>query len=189
MTVKTLLRKVRRNENHHKKLYFAVLVLLGIIFFLPVFFQIRYHELRSFGLLGVFLLNLIGSATIFFPTPAFLSVGITATQTNPLLVAFIGALGAALGEGTTFLFGFTSIKFFNLEKHKVLKKVKKIIHNKWGGIVILAFAFIPNPFFDGIGILAGLSRYPIKRFLLLTFCGRFLRYIVIGYVSVYIALR
>lgn len=189
MTLKSLLKKVRRNENHHKKLYFLALILLGIILFLPVFFQIRYHELRSFGLLGVFLLNLIGSATIFFPTPAFLSVGITATQTNPLLVAFVAALGASLGEGTTFLFGLTSNKFFNLEKHKILKKFKKIIHNKWGGGTILALAFIPNPFFDGIGILAGLSRYPIKRFLLLTFFGRFLRYIVIGYVSVYITLR
>ena len=189
MTVKSLLKKVRRNEKNHKKLYFLALILLGIILFLPVFFQIRYHELRSFGLLGVFLLNLVGSATIFFPTPAFISVGITATQINPLLVAFIGALGAALGEGTTFLFGLTSNKFFNLEKHKILKKLKKIIHNKWGAVAILALAFIPNPFFDGIGILAGLSRYPIKRFLLLTFFGRFLRYIVIGYVSIYIALK
>jgi membrane protein YqaA with SNARE-associated domain len=189
MTLKILLKKIRRNENHHKKLYFLAMVALGFILFLPVFYQIRHQEFRSLGLVGVFLLNLIGSATIFLPTPAFLSVGITAIHTNPLLVAFVAALGASLGEGTTFLFGLTSNKFFNLEKHKWLKKLKKTILNKWGGLVILALAFIPNPFFDGVGIVAGLSRYPIKRFLLLTFCGRFLRYIVIGYISVYIAIR
>jgi len=159
---------------------------LGIILFLPVFYQINHREFRSLGLVGVFLLNLIGSATIFLPTPAFLSVGISATTTNPLLVAFVAAFGGAIGEGTTFLFGYTSSKAFNLEKHKSLKKFKKNIFDKWGGMVILALAFIPNPLFDGIGIVAGISKYPIKRFLMLTFFGRLLRYIVIGYVSSYV---
>jgi membrane protein YqaA with SNARE-associated domain len=123
------------------------------------------------------------------PTPAFLSVGISATTTNPLLVAFVAALGGAIGEGTTFLFGYTSSKAFNLEKHKSLKRFKKKVFDRWGGIVILFFAFIPNPLFDGIGMVAGISKYPIKRFLFLTFTGRLFRYIVIGYVSSYIALR
>lgn len=179
---------LRRNQRHHKKLYLAAMVLLGIVLFLPVFFQIRHHELRSFGLIGVFLLNFIGSATIFFPTPAFISVGISATQSNPLLVAVIAASGAAMGEATTFLFGFTSNKFFNLEKHKGINKFRKIIFNQWGGMAILLLAFIPNPFFDGIGALAGLSRYPIKRFLFLTFLGRLFRYIIIAYVSSHLAL-
>lgn len=189
MTLKNLLKKIRSNEKHHKKLYFVAMVVLSIILFFPVFFQIRHQEFRSLGLVGVFFLNLLGSATIFLPAPGFLAVGISATQINPLIVAAIGALGAAIGEGTTFLFGYTSTKLFNLERHRWLKKFKKIVFDTWGGVAILLFAFIPNPFFDGIGILAGIAHYPIKRFIILTFIGRLLRYIVIGYVSSSIAFR
>ena len=180
---------MRRNERHHKKLYFAALVFLTFILFLPVFFQIRFHNLGSLGLVGVFLINFFGSATVFLPAPGLLSVGISATQSNPLLVAIIGALGASLGEGTTFLFGYTSNKFLRLEKHKFILKFKKRVFDRWGAAVILLFAFFPNPLFDGVGMLAGLSKYPIKKFLLLTFIGRLLRYIVIAYVSSYIALK
>lgn len=184
--MKPILARLRRNQRHHRKLYFLLLFVLGIVLFLPIFYQINHKEFRSLGLVGVFILNLIGSATIFLPTPAFLSVGISATTTNPLLVAFVAALGGAIGEGTTFLFGYTSRKAFNLDKHKVLKKFKKKVFDRWGGMVILAFAFFPNPLFDGIGMVAGISKYPIKRFLILTFAGRLLRYIVIGYVSSYV---
>lgn len=189
MTLKTLLNKVRRSEEHHQKLYFGLFLFLGIILFLPVFYQIHHQEFRSLGLLGVFLLNLIGSAAIFLPSPAFLSVGISATQSDPLIVALVAALGGALGEGTTFLFGYSSHKLLRLEKHKWLKKFKNRVFDRWGTLVILALSFFPNPFFDGIGILAGISKYPIKRFLLITFIGRLLRYLLIGYVTSYIAFR
>lgn len=189
MRLKPLLAQFRKNQRHHRKLYFVSLFGLGIILFLPIFYQINHQEFRSLGLIGVFFLNLIGSATIFLPTPAFLSVGISATRINPLLVALVAASGGAIGEGTTFLFGYTSAKAFNLGKHKSLKRFKQNIFDKWGGLVILIFAFFPNPLFDGIGMVAGVSKYPIKRFLVLTFLGRLLRYIVIGYVSSYLVYR
>lgn len=186
MKLRPLLNKIRRSEKHHKKLYFILFVLLGIILFLPVFFQMRFHSLRSFGLFGVFFINLFGSATIFLPAPGLLSVGISATQSDPLLVALIGALGASIGEGTTFLFGYTSNKLLELERHKLIMKFKKNIFDKWGNAVILFFAFIPNPLFDGIGMIAGLSKYPIKKFLVITFIGRLLRFVVIAYATSFI---
>ncbi len=187
--MKPILSRLRKNQKHHQKLYFASLILLSIILFFPVFYQIRHAEFRSLGLLGVFLLNMLGSATIFLPTPAFLSVGITATKVNPLLVALVASFGGALGEGTTFLFGYTSSKAFNLEKRRMLMKFKKNIFDRYGWAVIFVMALVPNPFFDGIGMVAGLAKYPIKRFLFITFMGRFFRYLVLGYVTQYIALR
>ncbi len=184
--MKKLLARLKSSERHHKKLYFALLIFLGFLLFLPVFFQIRFHSLRSLGLIGVFLINFFGSATVFLPAPGLISVGISATQSHPLLVAIIGALGASLGEGTTFLFGYTSNKFLNLEKHKFIKRFKTKVFDRWGEIVVLVFAFVPNPVFDGIGIIAGLSKFPVKKFLILTFIGRLSRYIVIAYVSSYL---
>lgn len=186
MKLTSLLSKFRRSEKQHKKLYFALVIILGFILFLPVFFQLKFHWLRSFGVLGVFLINLLGSATIFLPAPGLLSVGITATQTNPFIVAVFGALGASLGESTTFLFGYSSNKVLELERHKFLKKFKKKVFDRWGSAVILFFAFTPNPLFDGIGMIAGLSKFPIKKFIFLTFIGRLGRYLVIAYLTSYI---
>lgn len=187
--MKRILALIKRNEQHHRKLYFVLFLVLSALLFLPIFFQIRYHSLRSLGLIGLFFINAIGSATLFLPTPGLISVSISATQSNPLLVALIGALGSSLGESTTFLFGFTSRKVFNLEKHKWIIKFRKKVFNRYGSLVILGFSFLPNPLFDGIGIIAGISKYPVRKFIILTFIGRLLKYIVIAHISSYIAFR
>ncbi len=187
--MKPFLAQLKRSQKHHRKLYFLLLILLSAVLFFPVFYQIRHSEFRSFGLIGVFLLNLLGSATIFFPTPAFLSVGISATKINPLLVALVASAGGALGEATTFLFGYSSSKAFNLEKRKMLKKFKKNVFDRYGWAAIFVLALVPNPLFDGIGMVAGISKYPIRKFLFLTFAGRFFRYLVLGYVTHYLAFR
>ena len=123
--MKPFLAQLKRSQKHHRKLYFLLLILLSAVLFFPVFYQIRHSEFRSFGLIGVFLLNLLGSATIFFPTPAFLSVGISATKINPLLVALVASAGGALGEGTTFLFGYSSSKALQFREKKNAQKIQK----------------------------------------------------------------
>lgn len=172
---------IERAEKHHRKLFALAIILTTLLFFLPIFIELKYQEFRGLGLVGVFLLNLFGSATIFLPAPAFVSVGISATQSPPLFVALIAATGSTIGESATFIFGFSTTHFFDFKKHTTLFKIASFILNKWGGVFILLFSFIPNPIFDGLGILAGITNYPIKRFLLLTFVGRFLRNILIAY--------
>ncbi len=179
--IKSFGKYIQRTEKHHKKLFLFLLVLTSILFFLPVFIQLRYQEFRGLGLVGVFLLNLFGSATIFLPAPAFISVGIQATQSHPLLVALIAALGSAIGESATFLFGFSTSQFFDFKKHKTIYMITNLLLHKWKGVFIIIFSFIPNPIFDGLGMLAGITSYPIKRFLMLTFTGRLLRNILIAY--------
>jgi membrane protein YqaA with SNARE-associated domain len=57
----------------------------------------------------------------------------------------------------------------------------KYFLKKYGAIAMFFFAFIPNPIFDGIGIVAGLTGYSPLRFLIITFLGRFLRNLLIVY--------
>lgn len=186
MKLRQLLRRLQNSERHHNKIYFALFILLFFILFLPVFFQVRFEFLKPFGIIGVFLINVLGSATIFVPTPALLATGAIGTQHNIIFVSLIGALGASLGECTTFLFGYTSNKILDLEKHRILKKFKEKIFEKWGTATILFFAFVPNPLFDGIGMIAGVSKYPIKKFLILTFIGRFIRFMVVLFIFKYL---
>jgi len=46
-------------------------------------------------------------------------------------------------------------------------------------------AVIPNPFFDVIGILAGMLNYPPMRFFAIMLVGRFIRYWVLAQVGAY----
>ncbi len=157
-----------------------------ILLFLPLFFELDFKALLAFGLIGLFLLNFLGSATLFLPAPAIVSVAIAGASFNPFVVALVAGIASALGEGVAYLFGYSSTEVLNLKRHKLIFKISNTIMNWKGGMLIPLFAFFPNPLFDGLGILAGMSKYPIKRFILLTFIGRTIRNIGVAYLGLFI---
>lgn len=164
----------------------ALFAVSTILLFLPFFFDIDFKSLTAFGLTGLFLINFFGSATLFLPAPAIFSVAVAGATINPLLVALIAAIAGALGEAVAYIFGYSSKEVLNLKKHKHIYKYSKIIVHWKKGILIPFFAFFPNPLFDGLGILAGLSDFPIKLFLLYVFLGRFVRNIGIAYLGLFL---
>jgi len=138
--------------------------------------------LNSFGYLGIFLISLISTSTIFLPAPLYLIiVAASAIGMNPFLVAFFSAIGMAIGELTSYFIGLGGNKLLE-EKHK--KGVKKFerLFKKYGFVAIVITAFIPFPF-DIVGISAGLGRYEIKKFLLAVFIGRFFKAILLAYLG------
>lgn len=168
----------------------VILVLLFIVstllLILPFVLKIDLRALTAFGLVGLFLINFFGSATLFLPAPGIFSVAIAGATLNPILVALTASLGAALGETVGYIFGYSSKEVLNLKRHKKIFKYSQIIVHWKGGILIPVFAFIPNPVFDGLGILAGLSDFPLKRFLLFVFIGRMIRNIGIAYLGLFL---
>lgn len=168
-----------------------VLVLLFVIstvlLLLPLFFELDYKSLLAFGLIGLFLINFLGSATLFLPAPAILSVAVAGASFNPFVVALVAGLSSSLGEGIAYIFGYSSTEVLNLKKHKRIFKISNTILHWKGGALIPLFAFFPNPLFDGLGILAGMSKYPLKRFILLTFIGRTIRNIGIAYLGLFLS--
>jgi membrane protein YqaA with SNARE-associated domain len=143
-------------------------------------FGFDFSAFRSLGLLGIALINFFASATLFLPAPGFLAVGVGGKFYNPLLVAGLAALGATLGEVVGFAFGYSSRKLSKSQKN-ILHHVGKLLHHKYAPLIIVFFAFIPNPFFDAVGIVAGVSLFPLRNFLIFTFIGRFLRDVLIAY--------
>lgn len=137
---------------------------------------------RSLGIVGIFLINLVGSATIFLPAPAIATVVGGGALYPPVLVACAAALGGAIGEMTGFLFG-TSGQHLFVKKQSIAYKVFKNVFLQYGGLIIVIIAFIPNPFFDVIGIGAGALGYSPKRFFIYLFIGRLLRDLLLAYVG------
>ena len=137
-------------------------------------------QFRNFGLLGIFLINLFGSATIFLPAPAIASVVAGGVIYPPVLVALVSAMGASLGDMVGFLLGASGKGVF-LNPGKFGYKISKGLFRRFGGFMIFLFALIPNPFFDAFGIIAGLFSYSPIRFFFWMFLGRLLRNLILAY--------
>jgi len=54
---------------------------------------------------------------------------------------------------------------------------------KYGGWIIFVASTIPNPFFDFVGLSAGLTNYPFAKFMILVVAGRVIRAFVASYLG------
>ncbi|OGH17171.1 MAG: hypothetical protein A3C30_03240 [Candidatus Levybacteria bacterium RIFCSPHIGHO2_02_FULL_40_18] len=174
-------RKPKILEN---KLFYAILFLVSaLLLFSPLYFKFDFETLKSLGILGVAIFNFVSSSTLFFPAPGIVATGIGGALYNPVLVALASSVGSTLGESVGFLFGHSTRKITHPRDHTFMASLYRIVHHKHGSLLIVLFAFVPNPFFDAIGIVAGLALYPLRRFLMLVFIGRLARDLIVAYVG------
>jgi membrane protein YqaA with SNARE-associated domain len=150
-----------------------------------VYFQMWSHSVAEiWGYPGIFLISLIGNATIIFPVPSQLVVLYFGSILNPWLVGIVAGIGAALGELTGYALGRGGKKVIEKKYGKHLKGVK-IWFEKIGMFpLILFFAMTPLPD-DVTGILGGIIKYDIKKFLLATAVGKVILHIVIAWAGFY----
>jgi membrane protein YqaA with SNARE-associated domain len=136
--------------------------------------------LRGYGYIGIFILSILGSATIISPAPVFLLAFSSGGVFSPIPVAFFVSLGSAIGEITGYLVGVSGGDI--IKKHKRLKRIEGWM--KINGIVtIFVLAAIPNFLFDVAGIVAGSSKIPVRKFLIATWLGRLVRYLILAYLG------
>ncbi len=175
--------KKKKSNIAENRLFHALIFLFSaILLFSPLFFRFDLENIKSFGLFGLGIISFISSSSLF-PAPSFLVAGIGGTLYNPFLVAIISSIGSTLGEGVGFFFGYSTKKISHPHSNKFLDWITKLIHHKHGALVIVALSFIPNPFFDVVGIIAGIALFPLKKFLMFVFIGRFARDLIIAYIG------
>lgn len=165
-----------------RKFHAVVFVLTSLLIFSPFFIKIDFNNIGAWGLFGITFINFISSSTMFVPAPGFIATGIGGRLFNPIAVALFSSVGSTLGEGVGYLFGYSSKKLTHSEKH-FLDFFSRLFHHRHTPWVIIVFSFIPNPFFDIVGIVAGASLFPAKKFLILVFIGRFARDLIIASVG------
>jgi membrane protein YqaA with SNARE-associated domain len=86
-----------------------VLALLVVIAISVSVFLLRdkAQELAKYGYIGIFLLSILANATIILPAPGFAIVFAMGSVFNPFAVALAAGAGAAIGELTGYLAGFS----------------------------------------------------------------------------------
>jgi membrane protein YqaA with SNARE-associated domain len=138
----------------------------------------------TYGYLGVFLVSMLGSATIFLPLPSTFVVFFSAAFLNPLLLGLVGGLGAAIGELTGYVLGFGGKKLIERKWKKKLVETEKLFQKHGGFLIILIFAATPLPD-DIVGLLGGSLGYPVKRFFLATLIGKIILHLILAYGGYY----
>src|SRR5215216_606608 len=151
----------------------GVLLLSGALVFVPI----DYKAMGNYGYLGVFVVTLLATGAIVLPVPYLALILVAGSFLNPVLVALVAGVGAALGELTGYLVGYTGRSF--LPKNRWYDFVERGV-TRFGGPVIFVAAAIPNPFFDAVGIVAGAVRMPLWLFWIACFFGKTIRFWLIA---------
>jgi membrane protein YqaA with SNARE-associated domain len=152
----------------------ALLVTVGITVGL-ILLRNQIRELPEVGYPAVFLISLIGNATIILPTPSMAVVFGVSGALNPVAVGIVAGLGSALGEMTGYLAGVAGRVV--VEDREVYNRVEKWMRRR-GVLVIFVLGLIPNPVFDIGGMIAGALRMPFWQFLLAAWAGKGLRLVI-----------
>jgi membrane protein YqaA with SNARE-associated domain len=140
--------------------------------------------IMSYGYLGLFLINLISSASIIFPIPAAVLVFGSGVVLDPLLVGISAALGSAIGELTGYVLGIGGRKVIERRWKKSIDKTEKLFQKYGGFLIIMVFAATPLPD-DIVGILSGTLRYPLNKFFIASFIGKLILNLALAYGGLY----
>ena len=159
----------------------ARLFLLLALIILTIVLIIHRDTIQRFsrlGYLGVFLVSILANATIILPLPGVVFTSAMGGVYDPLLVAISAGTGAALGELTGYLAGYSGR--FVIARQDWYDRVVKWM-SRYGNLTVLLLAFIPNPLFDLAGITAGVLKMPVLRFLLWCTIGKIIKMLIFSY--------
>jgi len=169
------------------RLAITILALIGLSFGLAYLFN-RYVHIPKYqyawlAYFSVFLSMLIANLTIIAPVPIGLSIMIAAaTEWNPVIVAFVGAIGASIGELSAYFAGRLGRKVAIPESAMWHSRFEQWIQ-RWGPWAIFVLAFQPVLPFDVAGLIAGTAKMPLRKFWPALLAGRFPKYILFTYIG------
>jgi uncharacterized membrane protein YdjX (TVP38/TMEM64 family) len=170
-------KRPRFTWKHAVTLIFAVAITVGAFVF-----QDAIAQLRELGYVGIFLIMLISSATVFAPAPGLLIEFLMAPSFQPILFGLAAGAGSTLGEISGFIAGYSGSGI--VENAKVYQRIEGWV-KRYGVIPIVVLAAIPNPLFDAAGLAAGALGMAWWRFFGATLLGKTIKTIIVAYAGFY----
>ncbi len=124
---------------------FRILVVLAVLGLSVAIFALRkqFAEMAAIGYPGIFLVSLLGNATIVLPAPSLALVFAMGSALPPLFVGLAAGAGEALGELTGYAAGFSGRAV--IEDRKTFLRLEAWM-KRAGGITTFVLSAIPNPF-------------------------------------------
>jgi uncharacterized membrane protein YdjX (TVP38/TMEM64 family) len=139
-------------------------------------------DFAAFGYPGIFLIALFANATILLPAPGLAIVYAVGAIFHPVGVGLAAGTGGAIGELSGYLAGFSGQAV--IERMDIYDRIQPWVR-KYGGWTILVLSAIPNPFFDVVGIAAGVAKMRLRTFLLFAWIGQVIKMTAVGFAGKY----
>ncbi|MDD4874153.1 MAG: VTT domain-containing protein [Dehalococcoidales bacterium] len=162
---------------------FMLIIVVGIV--VGVFLLYKYNpdmieQLEGYGYLGVFLISIILNASIVLPVGNFVVIAaLGATLPSATIVGLVGGLGAAIGEMTGYVAGYSGQALVTQKNNRLYIMLGKWL-SKWGSPAIFLLSVFPFAF-DIVGAMAGALRFPVWKFFLACWLGRTILYIGVAW--------
>ena len=163
----------------------TIILVIAIVISIQIVFgrhPERLYNLGNYVYGGAFLVSLIGNATIIFPGAVLVilaNIGIVIYPVTgplgPLIVGVAGAVGAAIGELTGYMVGYSGRGF--VENIRFYPRLALWV-GRWGILPVFLLSIVPFVF-DVVGIIAGALRLPLWKFVLACWMGRTILYTAI----------
>lgn len=153
---------------------FALLAVIVITIYVYTL-RDRADQLGVYGYPGIFILSFLAYATVLLPAPGVAVVFTMGAVFNPIGVGIAAGAGAALGELTGYLAGFSSQAV--IERARIYNYLLQWMRRN-GPLTILILSAFPNPFFDLAGVAAGALRMPVLKFFFWCWIGETIKMII-----------
>ncbi len=174
-------------NNKRRITFFRILALLGVLALIAVLFIFRdqVKNLERFGYPGIFLISIAANATVIIPLPGVAFTTAMGAIFNPIGVAVAAGLGAAIGELSGYLAGFSGQGV--IEKSSAYERLTTWMreHQNLAYLGVVGLALIPNPVFDVAGMAAGALKLPVWKFLLACAIGKTIKMLAFAYAGFY----
>ncbi len=135
-------------------------------------------QFEQYGYPGVFLISLIGNASIALPIPSLAVTFSMGALLSWPLVGLVAGAGEALGESTGYLAGYTGSAL--VENKQLYKRMQYWMENH-GMLTIFVLSVVPNPLIDLAGITAGALKYGYFKFLLACWLGKTIKTLIFAW--------
>ncbi|MEE9324191.1 MAG: VTT domain-containing protein [Dehalococcoidia bacterium] len=159
-------------------LFLLLSVLLAVLIFL---LRSVLSNVGPWGYPLGFVVNGLSSATFVIPTPGFAIVVLMAQDLNPIALGIVAGVGGTLGEVSGYWIG-TQCRLV-LKGRRLFGFMNKYM-DRFGGGIIFVSGLLPIIPVDVAGLLAGSTKYPVRKFLVYLGLGKILMTVAILYVSV-----
>lgn len=135
----------------------------------------------QYKFLGVFIISLLGSASIVFPIPYTLVILFLGMNhiIDPLTLTVAGGLGSAVGQLSGYYIGCFGAKLVGVERRRRMEFFVRMF-KKYGSALVFLFALTPLPD-DLIIIPLGVLRYGFLRVFIPLLMGKVLMCFLIAY--------
>ena len=184
--------KSRRQRWQRITLYAVILASLSIGFlylvrYLIVYFNISPDSFAAPVYAVVFIATLVSNASIMVPVPVHMSIIIAGAEVmaevspwGPILVVLVASVAGTLGEISGYYAGYLGKRIIFAQSTPGYDRLAGWM-KRHGPLAIFLISFQPILPVDIAGILSGVSRLPLWKFLLPCWPGKFLKYLMLWY--------